>query len=171
MHSIRLKLTIFVLAAGILTDSVAQSKDTIEVKKLLEVVETKSFPAFYRLYHSMEYALADSSADTRNGNIIYLTVKKDILPFTHSTLGIVINKKDEVISLRFSTYNKQTYNNMKSQLRKTGFKSSGLSKDDFDASVLESEDFTKGIYVISTSAEKNKDGNVFYSFTCFIDRM
>lgn len=65
--------------------------------------------------------------------------------------------------MRFSTFNKQTYNNMKSQLRKNGFKSSGLSKDGFDASVLESEDFTKEIY----AAEKSKDGNVFYSFTCF----
>ena len=93
MHSIPLKLTIFALTICILTGSAAQSKDTIDVKKLLEVVETKSFPAFSRLYHFLEYAFADSSVDTRNENIFYLTVKKDILPSTQSILGVVINKK------------------------------------------------------------------------------
>lgn len=160
---VRILWIICIFQVGSITGVKAQSTE-IEISQLLKISRSKNFQAFRQLHQSLGYSLIDSSEDTRNSLMIYITSKRETT--TNNLLSVVVNKKGQVTILDFSTSDKAVYDKMKSQLKRMGFKSSGLSGDRQFPRIIESEDFEKGLHFIGTSSDKDR-GVIVYKFTLF----
>ena len=137
----------------------AQEKKEINAGKLIDIVEKGDFTNLVKLVSSLHYIVLDSSKE-KDGSLFYYAKEPKI---KGSVLACSADSKKKITELTYNTFSKEEWKELKSQLNKIGFKSSGIHRGKSD--VVESEDFEKGEILVATAIRKDKGGDVFYEFT------
>jgi hypothetical protein len=155
------KLILIFLLFSSIEEIKAQANGKINIDKLTTLFEKSLFRDFVRFTTQIEYAVLDSSKES-NGSIFYFT-KEPI--FHGSSLACSTDPSgDKIDILTYTTFNNQEYAELKAQLKKLRFISTGLNKSD-RLPIVESQDFEKGKILVATATRKDKDGVMTYEFT------
>lgn len=144
---------VFVL---VIWKSNAQSETSMQLSKLVKIIETSDFKGLVNLARNLSYEVTDSSKD-KNGSLIFITMKFEA---PNNTLGCVVSPDKKINHISFTTDNKRLYEDLKKQAENLGFKAGSKSTGGFKE-VVESQDFEKGNYLINISAIK-KNGAINY---------
>lgn len=138
----------------------AQDQKKLDAVKLIDIIEKADFAMLVKLVSSLNYIVLDSSK-AEDGSLFYFAKEPKI---EGNILACSTDKKIKITELTFNTFSKVGWLEMKSQLSKIGFKSSGIHKENRNG-IIESEDFENGKIIVITAIRKNKDQNNFYEFT------
>jgi hypothetical protein len=155
------KLIVLLLLFSCAEKTSAQATKKITITKLTELSEKSVFTDFVKFTSQLGYIVLDSSKED-NGSIFYFTKE----PALHgSTLACSTDPGGKKIYLlTFTTFDKQHHLDLKEQLKKSGFASSGLNKSNRPP-IIESQDFEKGKIMVATAIRKDDDGTITYEFT------
>ena len=141
-------------------DSNSQGNNLINAGKLVEITEKGDFASLSKLVSSLNYLVLDSSM-SNDGTLFYFTKEPEL---QGNTLSCNTDDKMKIKLLTFITFREMSYNDLKSQFKKLGFKSQGVHKGN-SAEIIESEDFEKGKIIAATAIRKNDDESFVYEFT------
>jgi len=150
----------FIIAFAICSNTIAQSSNPTP-NELVSIFESADFNQLTKLVAKLKYAVVDSSMD-ENGKLFYKAAEskniKNILTCETGT-----NSKIRILG--FSTFDKSQVDGLRNYLKKINYESSGVSKKP-SGQIAESEDFTKGSFLITYSESRQVHG-LKYEFTFF----
>ncbi|HMK25408.1 MAG TPA: hypothetical protein VK483_05200 [Chitinophagaceae bacterium] len=153
---------IFLLIGMLVTivTSNAQRQKKIDIVELVKITGTGDFSHMKNMVASLGYLVLDSSKQG-DGSQYYISHE---MSMDGNMLGCRTDAKLKIKELTLSIYKKKTYDELKEQIIKLGFKSKGLHKGTFKEEI-ESEDFEKGNILISTGIIDKGGGWIAHEFT------
>ncbi len=138
----------------------SQEQQSITATKLVEIAEKADFSILVQLVSSLNYIVLDSSRDEK-GMLFYFGKE----PKTNgNVLACSSDEQNKITEFTFNTFISEINNDLKSQLKTLGFKSSGIKKNNTEG-LIETEDFEKGSLLVATATVENKHGKNFFEFT------
>jgi len=156
-----MKKVLLVISIALLFSKVnAQEQHSITASKLVEIAEKADFSILVQLVSSLNYMMLDSSRDEK-GVLFYFAKEPKS---NGNVLACSADLQNKITEFTFNTFISESNNDLKSQLRTLGFKSSGIKKSNTEG-LIETEDFEKGSLLVATATVENKHGKNFFEFT------
>lgn len=154
------KIFFFVAILFFFSKAKAQQVSSISAERLVEIAEQSDFTSLVKLVATLNYLVLDSSRDEKGVLFYFAKEPKQ----NGNVLACSANAKNSITELTFNTFTMETSVDLKTQLKKLGFKSSGIAKGKISG-IIASEDFEKGKLYVATAIVENKQGKNFYEFT------
>jgi len=152
----------FLLSFPLTVTCEAQSGKQIDISKLVQITKASDYYALVNLSKELSYFTIDSSK-LKDGSFSFISREMKLYG---NVLSCGTDSKLKIKQVIFSTYEKETYDQLKKRLASMALKSSGIAKGRLPG-IIESEDFEgKDIYV-STAVKKDDEGKSQYEFTLF----
>lgn len=141
------------------SDTYAQSRSSVNVSELIEIINKSDFKKMTDLVHKLSYVVIDSTK-LDNGSLSYITREAKLMG---NMLGCNVKKDKRIALLNFHTYDSLLSGNIKKQLIDFGFKTKGKNKFNIEG-YSETQDYVKEKIEVGFGIKRRNDKWIEYDF-------